>query len=62
MPLGLLCSPQCLDSTNGKIKIEDGPTLPGEPQVRKEYTGMEMALGHSLPLFQLPTGNVPMSL
>ena len=36
-------------------------TLPVEHQVQKEYTGMGMALCHS-PLFQLPTGNGPMSL
>ena len=53
---------QCLDSTNGKIKIEDGPTLPVEHQVQREYTGMEMAFCQSSPLYQLPTGNVAISL
>ena len=57
MSLGLFCSPQCLDSTNGKIKVKDGLTLPVEHQVQKEYTGKEMAFCHSPPLFQLPARN-----
>ena len=61
-PVGLLCSPQCLDSTKGKLKIEDGSTLPVEHQVQKEYTGKEIASCHSPPLFQLPAGNVAISL
>ena len=62
MPMGLLCSAQSLDSTNGIMKIEDGTTLPVEHQVEKEYTRMEMAFCHSPPLFQLPSGNVAISL
>ena len=46
MPATLLT--QCLDSTNGKIKIEDGPTLSVEHQVQKENTGKEIAFCHSL--------------
>ena len=29
--------------------------------IQKEYTDKEMAFCYSLPLFQLPTGNVPLS-
>ena len=53
---------QCLDSTKRKLKIEDGPTLPVEHQVQKEYTGKEMAFHHSPPLFGLSAGNVTASL
>ena len=62
MPMGLLCSAQGLDSTDGIMKIEDGTTLLVEHQVEKEYTGIEMAFCHSPPLFQLPSGTVAISL
>ena len=39
----------CLDLTNGKIKIEEGTTLPVQHQVQKEYTGKEMAFCHPHP-------------
>ena len=54
MSLGLFCSPQCLDSTNGKIKVKDGLTLPVEHQVQKEYTDKEMAFCHSHLFFECP--------
>ena len=60
--LSLLCSPQCLDSTNAKIKIGDGPALPVEHQAQKAYTGREMAFCHSPPLFRLLAGNDAISL
>ena len=56
MPATLLT--QCLDLTNGKIKMKDGPILPVEHQVQKEYTGMEVAFCHPPTLLQLPAGNV----
>ena len=43
MPLGLLCSPQCLDSTNGKIKIEDEPPpsrAPGSERIHWQGDGI----------------------
>lgn len=57
MPMSLLCFSQHLYSTNGKIKIEPGPTLPVEYQVQKEYTGKEMTFSHFTSLFRLPAGN-----
>ena len=62
MPMGLLCTAQGLDSTNGIKTIDDGPALPVEHQVQKEYTGKEMAFCHSGTLFRLPVVNVAMSL
>ena len=62
MPSGLLCSAQGLESTNGIMRIEDGPTHPVEHQVQKEYTGKEMAFCHSPPLFRLPAEKAPISL
>ena len=62
MPMGLLCSPQHLDSTNGIIKREDGSTHSVKYQVQKEYTGKEMTFFHSMLLFRLPDGNVVSSL
>ena len=57
MPMSLLCFSQHLYSTNGKIKIEPGPTLPVEYQVQKEYTGKEMTFSHFTSLFRLTAGN-----
>ena len=37
--------------------MKDGPILPVEHQVQKEYTGKEVAFCHPPTLLRLPAGN-----
>ena len=42
--------------------MKDGPILPVEHQVQKEYTDEEVAFCHPSTLLQLPAGNVAIFL